>query len=242
MAVEERMTVEQQVMRANVKKFGGDLVTKLDPSVSIICVSPSTNADKLQTLTAQCAPTQTACVDVGWIPLCVRSASLVAPQLLHGSLPPLLSGVTIDVDSIQSLQANDPPLREAATIAGNDVPSPAAPSPSRKRRSPVPATEGKGDGGSPPRPKEPRKDGGGGGGEWTGGWQDDKEECVLRWISDGFVPTCKVSTIGDNSAHTCYTRSHSSTVINQHESTRALTKASRGRETQALRGRSSGWQ
>ena len=190
-------------MRAHVKKCGGDLANKLDPSVSIICVSPSTSSDKLRVLAAQCAPTEAVCLDVGWIPRCVRATSLVAPQVLLGSLPPQLSSAAAadNADSSAAPDTNAPasPSKQSRAAGGNS-PQPPTPSPSRKRRSPPPPAgdDDSAGGRSPPgaRAKEPRGDSGGGGegagGGWTGGWQDDTDERVLRWISDGFVPSSKV--------------------------------------------------
>ena len=74
-----------QMLRANVVQNGGDLASKLDSTISIICVHESVSTNKIDELLTQCQPSENVCVvDIRWMFLCISEGKLSMPSIRRG--------------------------------------------------------------------------------------------------------------------------------------------------------------
>mmetsp|Transcript_38285 Transcript_38285/g.101621 ORF Transcript_38285/g.101621 Transcript_38285/m.101621 type:complete len:548 (-) Transcript_38285:34-1677(-) len=155
-----------QIYRAQFKKAGGDLSSRIDKDVSIVCIKKDASSSCLDEILKKCSPNKAACVDIEWIKECVSANRLVKPLLLRGCLPDSLSSV-FDV--------------KAFATSGDSVQTDTSTS---KRRS-------IGDQDTPPAKRAAvlQKDSA----VFPTGWTHDSTNYVLRWVSNDFIPLPKVA-------------------------------------------------
>ena len=80
-----------QVLRSNVVQQGGDVVSKLDSTVSIACVHESVNLEQIDEMKSRCKCKDDLCfVDSRWMLHCIRKSSLSEPTVLRGKFPEIV--------------------------------------------------------------------------------------------------------------------------------------------------------